>query len=117
MKSESRQRRHKRIAKKIKGITLRPRFVVFRSHKHIYAQLIDDSQGKTIVGCSTLSKEFKQKNIKSNDREAALALGMIFARMAKSKGIDSISFDRAGYRYHGRVKSLAEGAKKGGLKF
>ena len=117
MKHLGRERRHKRIVKKMRGVRERPRVVVFRSKKHIYAQLIDDESNRTITGFSTLSKEFKKKNIKSTNKEAAKIAGQIFARKARDIGIEKISFDRAGYKYHGRVKSFADGAKEGGLKF
>ena len=94
-----------------------PRLVVFRSKKHIYAQLIDDSAGRVISGCSTLGKEFKSMNIKSNNKAAAKELGKIVAKIALKLGIEKVRFDRSGFKYHGRVKELAEGSKEGGLKF
>ncbi len=117
MQKIGRERRHKRITKKLKGSKERPRLVVFRSKKHIYAQLVNDAAQKVITGCSTLSKEFKDKKIKSSNREAAKEVGKILSSKALGLGIKTISFDRGGYKYHGRVKSLADGTREGGLKF
>jgi large subunit ribosomal protein L18 len=91
--------------------------VVFRSKKHIYAQLVYDDSGKVTTGCSTLSTEFKTKKIKSNDKGAAKEVGKLIALKAQKLGIKEVNFDRAGYKYHGRVAALAEGAREGGLKF
>ena len=117
MKKTGREKRHKRIIKKVMGDSKKPRVVVFRSKKHIYAQLVDDESRKVITGFSTLSKDFKEKRLKSNNKDAAKIVGQMFARKAKELGIERISFDRAGYKYHGRVKAFADGAKEGGLKF
>jgi len=117
MKLEGRLRRHKRITKKMKGTGERPRLVVFRSKKHIYAQLVNDEEQRVITGCSTLSPEFKKLNMKSTNKEAAYEVGKLIAKKALSLGIEKVCFDRAGYKYHGRVKALAEGARKEGLKF
>ena len=117
MKKIGRLRRHKRIAKKLKGTSSRPRLVVFRSKKNIYAQVIDDSVSKVIAGCSTLSKEFKSKGLKAGGKDAAKEIGRLVAQKSLEKGVKSISFDRGGYLYHGRVESLAQGAKEGGLRF
>ncbi|MDD3295936.1 MAG: 50S ribosomal protein L18 [Candidatus Omnitrophica bacterium] len=117
MKKIGRLRRHKRITKKLKGTSMRPRLVVFRSKKNIYAQVIDDSMSKVIAGCSTLSKEFKSKALKASGKEAAKEIGRSIAQKSLDLGIKSVSFDRGGYLYHGRVESLAQGAKEGGLKF
>ncbi|MCD6528369.1 50S ribosomal protein L18 [bacterium] len=115
-KKEKRLRRHKRIRAKIKGDSLRPRLCVFRSNKHIYAQLIDDTQGKTIVSASDL--ELKESE-KKNKRKLAVAheVGKLIAKKAIEKNIKKVVFDRAGYKYHGRVKAVAEGAREGGLCF
>jgi large subunit ribosomal protein L18 len=114
-KREKRYRRHKRIRAKISGTAKIPRLCVFRSAKHIYAQLIDDMRGRTIAAASDLelknSKELKTKKAK------AFQVGKLIAEKAKAKKIKKIVFDRAGYQYHGRVKALAEGAREGGLKF
>ena len=117
MKKIGRQRRHKRITKKIKGDQEKPRLVVFRSKKHIRAQLVNDSGQKVVVGCSTLSKEFKSRGIKTTNKESAKEVGKIIAQKAQGMGIKKVSFDRGGYKYHGRIKSLADGAREEGLKF
>jgi len=113
-KKDKRYRRHKRIRDKISGKAQRPRLCVFRSNQHIYAQLVDDEKGKTLVMISDLS--IKTKTKKSN-AEKAKEVGKIIAQKAKELKIDTVIFDRAGYKYHGQVKSLAEGAREGGLKF
>ena len=112
-----RERRHLRIRRKIKGVASRPRLVVFRSNKHIYAQMVDDATGKTILGVAGSSKEIagKTKDVKERFAES-LAVGGEIARMALEKGISVAVFDRAGYRYHGQVKALADAARKAGLK-
>jgi large subunit ribosomal protein L18 len=104
-----------RIRKKIFGTDERPRFTVFRSNKQIYAQLIDDNDGKTLVSASTLSKDFGETTGAKSD--LAKQVGKLIAEKAKEKGIEQVVFDRNGYLYHGRIKSLAEGAREGGLKF
>jgi len=116
MKKISRLRRHRRITKKIKGAAAKPRLVVFRSKKHIYAQLINDEQQKAVIGCSSRSKAFKAKGIKSSDKNAAKEVGKLIAEQAFKLGIKTAAYDRGGYKYHGRIKSLAEGARQGGLK-
>lgn len=113
-KSERRDRIRKRIRKVVKGTTSAPRLSVFRSNVEIYAQLIDDLTGKTIVTASSRDKDLNAKGTKS---EVSKAVGMSVASKAKAKGIETVVFDRGGYLYHGRVKSLAEGAREGGLKF
>ena len=124
MKQLGRKRRHKSIFRKIKGTESRPRLVVFRSKKHIYAQVINDTLGKVIVNAATLSKEFsvssvakKEKKVKFTNQEAAREVGKIISEKAQKAGIKNVCFDRGGYKYHGRVKKLAEGAREGGLKF
>ncbi|RKY39351.1 MAG: 50S ribosomal protein L18 [Candidatus Omnitrophota bacterium] len=117
MKLVGRERRHLRIRKKIKGTHQRPRVVVFRSNKHIYAQLVNDEEQKVSTGCSTLSKEFKEKKIKSSTKEGAKEVGKILAKKLIDLGIKKISFDRAGFKYHGKVKALAEGLREGGIEF
>lgn len=115
MKS-ARIKRHKRIRKKIAGTKDRPRLSVYRSLKNIYAQLIDDENNMTILTCSTQQKDLKEK-IKANNINAAALLGESIAKSAKDKGIENVIFDRGGYLYHGRIKAVAEAARKGGLKF
>ncbi|MFO8053041.1 MAG: 50S ribosomal protein L18 [Candidatus Omnitrophota bacterium] len=117
MKKQARAYRHKRIVKKIQGTAQRPRLVVFRSHKHIYAQLINDKNQKVVTGVSTLSAEFKKNNSKTANKEAAKEVGKLIAQLAKSKKINTVCFDRGGYKFHGRIKNLADGAREGGLKF
>jgi len=112
-----RRERHKRVRKKIEGIASQPRLCVFRSLNHIYAQVIDDSAGKTLVSVSTLEPTLKsESNRASKTRKAELA-GSLLTRRAAEKGIKRVVFDRGGYQYHGRVKALAETARKGGLEF
>jgi len=110
-----RYRRHLRVRKKIAGTPERPRLVVFRSSKHIYAQMVDDTRGVTLIGASDRTEgvqpEAKGKTGKS------FALGQLIAVKAKAKGIVRVVFDRGGYQYHGRVKAVADGARKGGLEF
>ena len=114
-KQERRQRLRMRIRKTISGTSSRPRLAVFRSNKEIYAQLIDDENGKTIVSASSRDKEIDIKD--SNKTETAKLVGKSLAEKALKAGVETISFDRGGYLYHGRVKSLADGAREGGLKF
>ncbi|MCW5699175.1 MAG: 50S ribosomal protein L18 [Rhodospirillales bacterium] len=95
----------------------RPRLSVFRSGKHIYAQVIDDLQGRTLAAASTLEKEVKGKLKTGADREAAKAVGTLVAERALAAGVEEVIFDRGGYRYHGRVQALADAAREGGLKF
>ena len=112
-KNEARLRRHRRVRNKISGTAARPRLDVFRSAKHIYAQIIDDEQGVTLVSASTMDKDF---NGFGGNVEAAAEIGKKIAAKALEKGITEVVFDRGGYVYHGRVKALADGAREGGLK-
>ena len=107
-------KRHKRVRAKISGTPERPRLNVFRSEANIYAQIIDDVNGVTLVSASSLEKDFACEGTKS---DAAKQVGLNVAERAKAKGIDVVVFDRGGYVYHGRVKALAEGAREGGLQF
>ena len=107
-------KRHKRVRAKISGTPERPRLCVFRSETNIYAQVIDDVNGVTLVSASSLEKDFACEGTKS---DAARQVGVNVAERAKAKGIDTVVFDRGGYVYHGRVKALAEGAREGGLQF
>lgn len=113
-KNETRLRRHRSIRKKINGTSERPRLNVFRSSKHIYAQIIDDDKGVTLVSASSLEKDFAGKG---GDKEAAHKVGQIIAKRAIEKNIKEVVFDRGGYIFHGRVKELAEGSREGGLIF
>ena len=114
-----RLRRHLRIRKKIAGTADRPRLVVYRSLRNIEGQLVDDDSGRTITGVSTLAKDLRDFEAEGPNRrqEHAHAAGKILAERAKEQGIESVVFDRGGYRYHGRVKAFAEGAREGGLEF
>jgi large subunit ribosomal protein L18 len=114
-KQDRRQRLRFRIRKTVSGTVQRPRLAVFRSNKEIYAQLIDDVSGKTITAASSRDKDIDAS--KASKIEAAKLVGKAIAEKAVKAGVDTISFDRGGYLYHGRVKSLAEGAREGGLKF
>lgn len=111
-----RQRRHRRVRAKIHGTQERPRLNVYRSSAHIYAQVIDDLQGHTLVAASTLDGEIKSAGEKTKT-ERAKAVGQLIGERAKAAGIENVVFDRGGYIYHGRVKALAEGAREAGLKF
>lgn len=113
----ARCRRHSRVRLKVKGTTARPRLCVFRSLNHIYAQVIDDSQGHTLISASTLDSEIKgQLDGKVKTAKAEL-VGSLVATRALANGINQVVFDRGGYKYHGRVKALAEAARQTGLKF
>lgn len=114
---EARQRRHYRVRGKVEGSTSRPRLNVFRSLNHIYAQVIDDAQGHTLVAASTLDAEVKAAVNGKKKAEEAKLVGALVAKRAKEGGITEVVFDRGGYRYQGRVKALAEGAREAGLKF
>ena len=107
-------KRHKRVRGKVSGTAGRPRLSVFRSEKHIYAQIIDDVAGKTLVSASSVEKDFEGSG---SNKEAARKVGKTVAERAVKAGIEEVVFDRGGYIYHGRVQELAEGAREGGLKF
>ena len=113
-KKAMRLHRHVRVRGKISGTPERPRLNVFRSNANIYAQLIDDVNGVTLVSANTLEKEFEGV---TGNAEAAKKVGLVLAERAKAKGIEVVVFDRGGYVYHGRVAALADGAREGGLKF
>jgi large subunit ribosomal protein L18 len=114
-----RKRRHYRVRAKIRGSAERPRLVVFRSLRNIEGQIVDDDAGRTVLGLSTLTEQMKGFKPESSNRrvEQAFAAGKLLAEKAKAEGISSVVFDRGGYKYHGRVKAFAEGARKGGLEF
>jgi len=115
-KKERRKRRHKKIREKIRRLSKYPRLSVFRSNKHIWCQLIDNKTNKVIESAS--DKEINQKNLKNKTKtEKAFMVGELIAKKILAKNIKKVSFDRSGYKYHGRVKALAEGARKGGLIF
>jgi large subunit ribosomal protein L18 len=115
--NEVRLRIHERIRKKLDGSQARPRLAVYRSNKHIYAQVIDDSKGATLTAASTLDVDTKKELKQGGNIAAAKAVGKLVAQRAKEKGIENVLFDRGGYLYHGRVKALAEAAREAGLKF
>ena len=110
-------RRHRRIRKRVIGLAARPRLCVYRSHKHLYAQLVDDFQGKVLLGVSTLDETLKQAAPAGGNVTAATHLGRRVAELAKEHGITQVAFDRGGYIYHGRIKALADAAREGGLQF
>ena len=113
-KKEIRNRIHRRIRRKLRGTAERPRLAVFRSVMHIYAQVIDDAEGKTLASASSVDKGAK---IKGGNLAAAKTIGTLVAERAREKGIKAVVFDRGGYLYHGRVKALAEAARAAGLEF
>jgi large subunit ribosomal protein L18 len=118
MRFEGRERRHLTIKKRIYGTKQRPRFCVYRANKHIYGILIDDSERRVLTSVSTLSKEIKARKDGAKGKvEIAKAVGKLLAEKAKALGIERVVFDRAGYKYHGRVKALTVGAREGGLIF
>ena len=114
-KKEIRARIHKRIRRKLAGTAERPRLAIFRSVAHIYAQVIDDLKGATVAAASSLEKDMRAKTGANVD--AAKAVGKLVAQRAVEKGVKEVVFDRGGYRYHGRIKALADAAREGGLKF
>ena len=107
--------RHLRVRKKISGTTERPRLCVFKSAKHIYAQMIDDTKGITLASASSLCSEFKENMKKGSNIEGAKIVGELLAKQAKAKNIERVVFDRGGYLYHGRVKALAEAIRQTGI--
>ncbi|MBK6517392.1 MAG: 50S ribosomal protein L18 [Polyangiaceae bacterium] len=117
MQIVGRERRKLRIRKKLGGTTARPRLTVFRSAKHIYAQVIDDVSGLTVAHASTLSKDLRGTLEEDKKSDAAKKVGALIAKICKSKGIDKVVFDRNGYLYHGRVSALAQAAREAGLEF
>ncbi|NLC77755.1 MAG: 50S ribosomal protein L18 [Clostridia bacterium] len=116
-KNAVRKKKHYRIRNKISGTPERPRLCVYRSNKHIYAQIIDDVKGVTLVAASTLEAPLKAELSATCNKEAAKRVGQLIGEKAIAKGIKSVVFDRGGYLYHGRVASLAEGAREAGLEF
>jgi large subunit ribosomal protein L18 len=110
---QARERRHRRVRGKVEGTAERPRLTVFRSNRGIFAQLVDDSSGKTLAGASWITV----KGLKGSKTDQAREVGKAVAAAGKKAGIEAVVFDRGGYLYHGRVKALADGAREGGLKF
>ncbi len=117
MRIVGRERRKLRIRRKISGTPQQPRLTVFRSSKHIYAQVVDDVSGKTIAHASTLTKTLKGGASEATKTDAAKLVGKAIAGLLKEKGVEHVVFDRNGYLYHGRVRALADGAREAGLKF
>lgn len=111
----ARRKRHERIRLHLAGTDVRPRLAVFRSLNHIYAQIIDDASGRTLAAASTVDKELKGSA--STKSEEAAVVGRLVAERAKAAGVERVVFDRAGFRYHGRIKSLADAAREAGLEF
>lgn len=116
-KNKARLKRHLRVRKKIEGTAARPRLNVYRSAKHIYAQLIDDVAGVTLASASTVDKELSETISNGSNVEAARKVGELIAKRAEGKGVKNVVFDRGGYLYHGRVQALADAAREAGLEF
>lgn len=116
-RKETRERRHKRVRKKVFGTTERPRLCVFKSLNHIYAQIIDDTRGHTLVSASTLDKELRELPGHKGNKEFAKKVGELIAERAIQLGINKVVFDRGGYKYHGCIKALADAARQKGLQF
>ena len=116
-KTEIRRSKHRRIRNRITGTAERPRLAVFRSNNHMYAQIIDDTVGNTLVSASTLQKDVKAELTKTNNVEAAAHLGTVIAKKALEKGITTVVFDRGGFIYQGKIQALAEAAREAGLEF
>ena len=113
----ARLRRHRRVRKRVFGTPERPRLNVYRSLTHIYAQIIDDTVGHTLASASTIDREIRERVAGLTKTEQARVVGRVLAERALAKGVTKVAFDRGGYKYHGRVKALAEGAREGGLDF
>lgn len=113
----ARKRRHERVRKRVQGTISRPRLCVFRSLNHIYAQVIDDGDGRTVATASTLDAEIKSSLESKNKKAMAELVGTLVAKRAREKGVEQVVFDRGGYKYHGRVKALADAARGAGLRF
>lgn len=116
-KKVARVKRHRRVRKNVFGTPERPRLVVFRSEKHVYAQIVDDVAGHTIAAASTVEKDLKEKLASTSNKDAAAAVGELVAKRALDKGINTVVFDRGGYIFHGKVAALADAAREAGLQF
>ncbi|MCI8281291.1 MAG: 50S ribosomal protein L18 [Lachnospiraceae bacterium] len=116
-RTEVRLKKHRRMRNHLSGTAERPRLAVFRSNNHMYAQIIDDTVGNTLVSASTLQKDVKAELEKTNNVDAAAHLGTVIAKKALEKGINTVVFDRGGYIYHGKVQALADAAREAGLEF
>lgn len=113
----ARERRHQRVRRRVVGTPQRPRLNIYRSLLHIYGQIIDDSQGRTLASASTLDPEVRQQLGQGTKTDDAKVVGRVLAQRALARGVKQVVFDRGGYRYHGRVRALAEAAREGGLEF
>jgi large subunit ribosomal protein L18 len=113
----SREKRHRRVRKNVAGTAERPRLSVYRSLNHVYAQIIDDALGSTLVAASTLDREFASLKRNRGSKAMAKSIGALLAKRAAEKGVSKVVFDRGGYKYHGVIKELAEAAREGGLEF
>ena len=116
-RAKVRLNKHRRLRNRISGTPERPRLAVFRSNNHMYAQIIDDTAGNTLVSASTLDKDIKGAVEKTNNVDAAAYLGTVIGKRAMEKGIETVVFDRGGYLYHGKIAALADAAREAGLKF
>lgn len=116
-RSEVREKKHARLRNRIAGTAERPRLAVFRSNKHMYAQIIDDSAGRTLAAASTVEKAVREELEYTDNVEAAAYVGTLIAKRALEKGIEEVVFDRGGFLYHGKVQALADAAREAGLKF
>jgi large subunit ribosomal protein L18 len=117
IKLTARQRRHRRVRKRISGDADRPRLCVFRSLRHIYAQVVDDLGNRVLAAAGTLDPALRESRASAGNADAARAVGELIAQRAREAGVERVAFDRGGYLYHGRVRALAEGARAGGLEF
>jgi large subunit ribosomal protein L18 len=116
-RTEARDKVRRRVRQRVRGAQERPRLAVYKSGRHIYAQVIDDGAGKTLAHASSLDADLRKNSVKGASRDAAGKVGVLVAERAKKAGVKQVVFDRGGYRYHGRVKALAEAARQGGLEF
>ena len=116
-RQEVRVKKHRRMRNRLSGTSQKPRLAVFRSNNHMYAQIIDDTVGNTLVAASTLEKDVKAELEKTNNVDAAAYLGTVIAKRAVEKGIKTVVFDRGGYIYHGKIQALADAAREAGLEF
>jgi large subunit ribosomal protein L18 len=116
-RTEARAKVRRRVRQRVRGAEERPRLAVYKSGRHIYAQVIDDGAGKTLAHASSLDADLRKTSLKGASRDAAGKVGVLVAERAKKAGVKQVVFDRGGYRYHGRVKALADAARQGGLEF
>lgn len=116
-KEQRRKKIHRRVRNSIRGTAEKPRFNVFKSNKHVYGQLINDREGTTVVAASTLTPDLREELEEKSGVESAFEVGKYLAKLASEQGIESVVFDRSGYKYHGQIKAIADGAREGGLDF